>query len=75
MTTLEAPEKTSGRRLGDVKTVAAKLSCSCRHIYRLADAARMPRPVRLGTLVRWDLGELDRWILEGCPSMRGGAGR
>jgi len=75
MTTLEAPEKLSGRRLGDVKTVAAKLCCSCRHVYRLADSDRMPRPLRLGTLVRWDLDELDRWIAAGCPPMRKGAGR
>jgi len=58
----------SGRRLGDVKVVAGKLSCSCRHVYRLADSDRMPRPLRLGALVRWDLDELDRWIEAGCPN-------
>jgi predicted DNA-binding transcriptional regulator AlpA len=77
MTAVETPESATGRRLGDVKAVAAKLCCSPRHIYRLADADRMPRPVRLGSLVRWDLDQLDRWISEGCPSIRNtkGAGR
>jgi len=75
MTAVESPERATGRKLGDVKAVAAKLDCSPRHVYRLADSDRMPRPVRLGTLVRWDLDELDRWIAAGCPSCRKGAGR
>jgi excisionase family DNA binding protein len=64
---------TPGRKLGDVNVVAGKLSCSTRHIYRLADAGRMPAPLRLGTLVRWELDEIDRWIAAGCPSCRKGA--
>jgi len=75
MTAVETPERVTGRKLGDVKTVAAKLDCSVRHVYRMSDADRMPRPVRLGTLVRWDLDELDRWIVAGCPAMRKAAGR
>jgi excisionase family DNA binding protein len=71
------PEAPSGRRLADVQTVAAMLACSPRHVYRLADADRMPRPVRLGSLVRWDLDAIDQWIRAGCPSLRSvkGAGR
>jgi len=75
MTAVLTPEKVTGRKLGDVKAVAEKCDCSVRHIYRLADAARMPAPVRLGALVRWDLDEIDRWISAGCPSCRKGAGR
>ncbi|MGA2062454.1 MAG: excisionase family DNA-binding protein [Thermoguttaceae bacterium] len=77
MTSLQSPERVSGRRLGDVETVADKLSCSSRHVYRLADAGRMPLPVRLGSLVRWDLDEIDVWISQGCPSVRNmkGVGR
>jgi excisionase family DNA binding protein len=70
MTTLQAPSLSSGRRFGDVKIVATKLYCSPRHIYRMADSGRMPRPIKLGSLVRWDLDELDRWIESGCPSVR-----
>lgn len=41
-----------------VKSVAALLSYSVRHVYRSADAGRMPRPVKPGHLVRWRRREL-----------------
>ena len=59
-------EKATGRKLGDVRAVAEKLDCSPRHVYRLADAGGMPSPLRLASLVRWDLEEIDRWIADGC---------
>ncbi len=71
----QTPEKVTGRKLGDVNVVAEKLACSPRHVYRMSDGDRMPRPIRLGALVRWDLDEIDRWISTGCPSCRKGAGR
>lgn len=51
----------------DVKAVAAMLGCSERHVYRLADSGRMPRPAKLGALVRWSRERLERWIADGCP--------
>jgi excisionase family DNA binding protein len=77
MTIITTPEKAAGRKLGDVKIVAEKLDCSPRHVYRLADAGKMPAPIKLGSLVRWDLEEIDRWISAGCPAVRNvkGAGR
>ena len=75
MTTAMMPERVSGRKLGDVRVVAEKLDCSPRHVYRMADAGRMPAPLRLASLVRWDLEEIDRWIVEGCPSRRKGVTR
>jgi predicted DNA-binding transcriptional regulator AlpA len=68
--TTAVPERATGRKLGSVRAVAAKLDCSPRHVYRLADAGRMPAPLRLASLVRWDLDEIDRWIADGCPSVR-----
>jgi len=50
-----------------VGEVARMLSCSPRTIYRLADSGRMPRPMRLGTLVRWSREALEQWIADGCP--------
>jgi excisionase family DNA binding protein len=70
MTTATVPERATGRKLGDVKIVAEKCDCSPRHVYRLADAGRMPAPLRLGSLVRWDLDAIDQWIAEGCPAVR-----
>ena len=60
----------------DVKAVASLLGgCSTRHVYRLADAGRMPCPIRLGTLVRWSRAELEAWIGAKCPSQQAGGRR
>ena len=57
----------SDPQLIDVKTVAATLGCSPRHVYRLADAGHMPRPLKVGSLVRWNREALIKWIERGCP--------
>ena len=55
----------------DVRAVANLLGgCSVRHVYRLADAAKMPPPVRLGSLVRWNRAALLDWLDSGCPAVR-----
>ena len=60
----------------DVRAVASLLGgCSTRHIYRLSDAGQMPRPIRLGSLVRWRRAELEAWIGAGCPSQQPGGRR
>ena len=51
----------------DVGTVAALLNCSTRHVYRLTDSGRMPRPLKLGALVRWNRAAVLDWIAAGCP--------
>lgn len=66
---VSSPADVSGKLL-DVKTVASILSCSPRHVYRLSDSGRMPGPVKLGALVRWNQAALDEWIAAGCPSCR-----
>ncbi len=58
----------------DVQDVAALLKCSARHVYRLADAGRMPRPVKLGALVRWSRASIESWI-SGLPKCRQGGRR
>ena len=54
----------------DVKAVAALLRCSGRHVYRLSDAGKMPRPYKLGALVRWSRSAVEDWIAGGCKSVR-----
>ncbi|HOW69216.1 MAG TPA: helix-turn-helix domain-containing protein [Phycisphaerae bacterium] len=54
----------------DVKAVAELLGCSPRHVYRMADAGLMPRPVKLGSLVRWSRQGLEAWIAGGCRRCR-----
>jgi prophage regulatory protein len=62
------------RRLLSVDDVAAMLSISGRHVYRLADAGRMPRPVKLGGAVRWDRLAIADWIAAGCPATQSAKG-
>jgi predicted DNA-binding transcriptional regulator AlpA len=64
--------KLEGRKsqLLAVDEVAGKLSCSPRHVYRLRDTDRMPKPVKVGALVRWSNVVIEAWIAEGCPACR-----
>ena len=54
----------------DVQDVAAMLQCSPRHVYRLCDAGRMPKPHRIGALCRWDRAAIVEWVTRGCPTCR-----
>lgn len=58
-----------------VHQVAQMLNCSVRHVYRLSDTGRMPSPVRLGALVRWNRTSIETWIAQGCPTVRKGGRR
>jgi excisionase family DNA binding protein len=53
----------------DVKAVAQLLDCSRRHVFRLTNAGKMPPPVRVGHLVRWQRAAVESWIAAGCPAM------
>jgi excisionase family DNA binding protein len=59
---------TTPARLLDVVAVAALLGVSSRHVYRLADGGRMPRPLKLGGARRWDRAAIESWIADGCPA-------
>ena len=65
---LQTPPTQSSAKLLGVQAVAELLDCSSRHVYRLADAGRMPAPVKLGSLVRWPRNAIEDWIAAGCPS-------
>src|SRR5690606_18125299 len=54
----------------DVSQVAALVNRSPPTVYRLAAGGTMPRPLRVGSLVRWRADELRRWIAGGCPPVR-----
>ena len=59
-----------GRSLIDVKLVAQKYNCNKRSVFRLADAGKIPFGVKLGSLRRWDLSEIDAHIANGCKPIR-----
>jgi excisionase family DNA binding protein len=65
----------STAQLLDVRAVARLLGCSSRHVYRLSDGGRMPKPVKLGALVRWRRQALEDWIAAGCPALRNNSTR
>lgn len=72
MTTVSTPAEFSAKLL-DVDRVAEICGCSARTVYRLCDAGKMPRPIKLGALVRWKAtgpGSIQEWIDAGCPAVR-----
>lgn len=62
------PEK--HRRLGDVKDVATITKQSTRSVTRNADRGLMPTGVKIGALRRWNLDEIEAWIVGGCKPIR-----
>jgi excisionase family DNA binding protein len=72
-TTITTPANAPAALL-DVQAVAQLLDCSPRHVYRLADGDQMPRPVRLGALVRWRKADIDAWLASGCKPVRNARG-
>ena len=74
--TADVGSLTTDCRLLDVRAFAELCDCSARHIYRLNDARRCPKNIKLGSLVRWPArtgdpmtGVLD-WLESGCPDCR-----
>ena len=59
-----------GRMLIDVRIVAAKYGADERSIFRWADAGKIPFGVKLGSLRRWDVAEIDAHIAAGCKPVR-----
>jgi len=68
------PQPVVTAELLGVREVAGLLSCSKRHVYRLSDSGRMPRPIKLGQLVRWRRAALMDWLRDGCPPVRSARG-
>lgn len=49
-------------RLMDVHAVSSILQCSVRHVNRLVARGEFPKPIRLGSLVRWPEEVINEWI-------------
>ena len=50
----------------DAKEIAGFLGCSPKHVRRLADQGKLPKPIRAGRLRRWPRQAIEQW-LEGQP--------
>jgi excisionase family DNA binding protein len=61
--------------MGDCKAVGQVLGCSWRTVLRLADRGAIPPGIKLGSLRRWDLAELDAFISDGCKPPKGKGAR
>ncbi len=59
-----------GRMLIDVRIVAAKYGADKRSIFRWADAGKIPFGIKLSSLRRWDVAEIDAHIAAGCKPIR-----
>ncbi len=67
-----------GAELMPIGQVAKMVAVSRRTISRLADAGKLPPPLRIGGSLRWRLADVREWIAAGCPATRnisGGSSR
>lgn len=59
----------SARLAVPAREVAKLLGVSVRHVWALLADGHLPRPVRLGRSVRWNLDELRAWLAAGAPEI------
>ena len=58
-------------KLLTAQAIAEKLSLSKRAIFRMRSAGLICSPVKVGAgAIRWRLGDIERWIELGCPTMK-----
>ena len=48
--------------LVDAEEIAQFLSCSPKHVRRMADSGQFPKPVKVGRLKRWPRKAIEQWI-------------
>jgi len=53
--------------------ITARLRCSRRHFLRLVERGLAPKPLKLGTLLRWRQETIEIWIAAGCTMPRSDA--
>lgn len=61
------PRPDDGPQLIEVTELAKMLGISPRTIWRLKDAGKVPKPISIGSRVRWRKDEITEWIKAGCP--------
>jgi excisionase family DNA binding protein len=66
----DASDSGSAPLLLSTNQVAVALGCSVRHVRRLIDSGQMPKPIKLGSLLRWRKADIERWVEGGCSQPR-----
>ncbi len=64
-------DKSNTQVLLSTRQLADRFDCSIRHIQRLNDSGKLPRPLKLGNLIRWRRSEIENWIDGGCQPIGG----
>lgn len=64
----DAKTPLDGRIALSADEVAEALGISRAHVWKLASAGRLPKPIRLGRAVRWSRKDLEEWLAAGAPS-------
>ncbi|MFN7878231.1 MAG: helix-turn-helix transcriptional regulator [Pirellula sp.] len=59
-----------GRTMLSVTNLAKRWGCSERHVRRMVDAGRCPRPIKFGSLLRFPVAVIEQWENDGCPHVR-----
>lgn len=57
-------------QLWDAKTFGQRLSLSKRQIFRLNSCAKIPKPIKIGSAVRWRLSDIELWLEWNCPDRK-----
>lgn len=60
--------KVEGAFLWGLEEVASVLGISPAHVRRLADAGKLPRPIKLGRAVRWRVRDIEGFVESGRPA-------
>lgn len=53
-----------------IKKLAAILDIGERTAWRYLSAGKLPKPIRLGRLVRWDKAVIHSWVDAGTPDQK-----
>jgi excisionase family DNA binding protein len=62
MDDMEKPAMLTAHDVGNL------INCSPRTVRRLVDLGQIPKPVRLGGMVRWPRQAIEQWLADGCPA-------
>jgi len=50
-------------QLVSLKEIAALIDCSVSAIQRMRSQGDFPQPIKLGSLLRWRLSDIENWLL------------
>ena len=59
-----------GRAMFDVPALAERWNVSERSVIRMKNSGRIPRPIKLLSMLRWPISVIEQWESDGCPNCR-----